>query len=412
MSGVTEVRSRGWLAAQGFDTNKNGQVEELQLSPEVRATVARGAESLSVSQLATALDADQVLIRNGRIESARGQATHVRGAESLRAIHDNAASTVSSARTYTWDAHIYHANPQTAEEAHQMKNEFKRATAEFKGAAFVLRTSLHSIERQANRGDDSVHRSVRTTAQSALRNDFWNKFDGWLNTEYGDDGRTSYERAKDRYYQARREYEGLETSVRQIRDMTGDIPDPAAKVTQLRRSVQTTSSTLQQVESAQRAFPTADVQAKLRQQAGQERSQITGRAAPFGGIGAAAGAVVGGAIGYFAGKSVKTAAIGAGIGVAVAGGGGALIGSSIDGGHRRKAADLEKRANEVGSFDVGASYRRLTNLAAQGESQAGAARTTLNIDTARELDGQLSSTTGQLNSINTEATRILESYRK
>lgn len=412
MSGVTDVRSAGLLAAQGVDTNKNGRVDELQMSAEVRATVARGAESLSVSQLASALDSDQVLIRNGRIETARGQETHVRGGESLRAIHDSTASSLSGARRYTWDAHIYHSSPETTEDVRQMTNEFQRATAEFKGAAFGLRTTLQAVERQAGRGDDSIHRAVRTTAQAALRNDFWNQFDGWLSRGLGGDDRSRYDQAKDRYYQARREYENLEGSVRQIRDMTADVPDPAAKVTQLRRSVQSASSTLQQVESAQRAFPLADVQAKLRSQAADERAQITGRAKPFGGIGAAAGAVVGGAIGYFAGKNVKTAAIGAGIGVAVAGGGGALIGSSIDGGHRRKAEDLDKRANEVATYDISAAYRQLSGLAAQGEAQIGAARTTLNIDSAREIAGQLSSTNGQVTTVTKDATRILESYRQ
>jgi hypothetical protein len=409
---MTEPLTRGTLAARGFDTNRNGRVEELQMSVNVRDRIAAGRSDLSVEQLASALDADQVIVKNGKVQISTGQSPVVIGRETLQSIHSQTSTALSHARSYTWDAHILYASPQSPEEYQAAKQEFRRATYQFKGAAMSLRSTLDSVRSQAGRENNSLANAVRSQADSALRHDFWNRFDGWYNDfNDGYDYSSGYDQAKSRYYEARREYENLESAVSSIKRTTADLPDPAGQLVRLNRSVSNAGSTLTELGHAQRTTTVAQVQEKLQRQAGGELAQVKGRAKPYGGYGAAIGAVTGGVIGGLAGKNAKTAAIGAGIGLVVAGGVGALIGKSVDDGHKKKAANLNSLAQDVAAYDRESDVRQLSDVAARGALVEADARQTLHLDQARDVAGQASGTAAQAEGIQSRAARILAAYR-
>jgi hypothetical protein len=409
---MTDPLTRGTLAAQGFDTNRNGRVEELQLSGNVRERIATGAADLSVEQLASALDRDQVIVKNGKVQISTGQAPVVIGRDALESIHSQTSTALSHARSYTWDAHILYANPQNPEEFQAAKSEYRRATYQFRGAAMSMRSTLEYVRSQAGRENNSLSNAVRSQAETALRYDFFNRFDSWYNGfDDGHDYSSSYDRAKSNYHEARREYENLESAVSSIKRTTSDLPDPAGQLVRLNRSVTQAGNTLSELGDAQQRMSVPQVQEKLHRQAGGELAKVTGRAKPFGGYGTVIGAVAGGIIGGLAGKSGKTAAIGAGIGAAVGGGGGALIGHSIDSGHKKKAANLSSLAQEVAAYDRNADVRQLTEVAARGTLIEGAARQTMHIDEARDVSGQAAATSSQADGIQSRAARILAAYR-
>jgi hypothetical protein len=408
---MTEPLTRGMLAAQGFDTNHNGRVEELQMSVNVRERFAAGGPDLSVAQLASGLDSDQVIVKSGKVQISTGQSPFVIGREALESIHTQTSSALGSARGFTWDAHILYSNPQNPEEYRAAKDEYRRATWQFRGAAMSLRSTLESVRSQASRENNSLSSAVRSQADTALRYDFWNRFDSWYNgfSEY--DAPSGYQRAKENYYEARREYDNLESAVSSINRTTADLPDPAGQLVRLNRSINGAASTLTELGNAQRTMSVAQVQDKLQQQAGGELAQVKGRAKPFGGYGAAIGAVAGGIIGGVAGKNGKTAALGAGIGLAVAGGVGALIGHSIDSGHKKKAANLSSLSQEVAAYDREADVRQLSDVAARGTLVEADARQTLHIDEARDVSAQAAGTSAQAENIQSRAARILSAYR-
>lgn len=408
---MTEPLSRGMLAARGFDTNHNGRVEELQMSVNVRDRIAGGSADLSVEQLASALDNDQVIVKQGKVQISTGQSPFVVGKEALQSINDQASTALRMARGYTWDAHILYANPQNPQEYQDAKQEFRRATWQFRDAAMGLRSTLSSVRSQASRENNSLANAVRSQADTALRYDFWNQFDGWYNAFSDGDYQSSYDTAKSNYYQARREYENLESAVSSIQRTTSDLPDPGAQLVRLNRGVNQASTTLSDLASAQRTTTVAQVQDKLQRQAGGELAQVKGRALPFGGYGALAGAVVGGVIGGVAGKNAKFAAIGAAAGAAVVGGISAGVGASIDGKHKRAAANLSSLSQEVASYDRGADERRLTDVAARGVLVEADARQTLHIDDARSVSGQVGSVASEAEAIQSRAARILAAYR-
>jgi uncharacterized protein YcfJ len=410
--GLMEPLSRGLLAARGFDTNHNGRVDELQMSGNVRERIAAGGADLSVEQLASALDNDQVIVKNGKVQISTGQSPVVIGRDALESIHDQTSTALSHARGYTWDAHILYASPQNPEEYQSAKNEYRRATYQFRGAAMALRSTLESVRSQAGRENNSLSNAVRSQADTALRYDFFNRFDGWYNAfNDGYDSQSGYDKAKSNYYEARREYENLESAVSSIQRTTSDLPDPAGQLVRLNRGVANAAGTLTDLGQAQRTMTVAQVQDKLQRQAGGELAQVKGRAKPYGGYGALIGAVAGGVIGGIAGKNGKTAAIGAGVGLAVAGGVGALIGHSIDSGHKKKAANLSSLSQEVASYDREADVRQLSDVAARGVLVEADARQTLQLDDARNVAGQAAATAGEAEGIQSRAARILGAYR-
>ena len=206
-------------------------------------------------------------------------------------------------------------------------------------------------------------------------------------------------------------YETLNTTMKSITEQTNDLPDIQAALKTTDNSIARAFSNITAIETS----PTGadQVSDKLNRLADETKAKATGRTGPFAGIGAAIGAVGGGAAGFFfGGKNVKSALIGVGAGTALAAGIGALIGHSIDQGYVGEAQALEKLAGDVKRYNPEGAKTQLLNSTQQTYGEILNARDKHDLDNARVVTNNLNKIQGTVAPIEQESQRILDAYKK
>jgi len=449
------------LIARGFDTNKNGQMDELKASDNIKAKIdADGDGQISTGELASAMRSDAVEIQNHEIYQSKGFNIYVRGLETLKGVNKLADNAAFYGTVYT--PTIY--NDDTKQTQY---DKLWRSNREFSSAINQMESSLHSIRDMTKGQPDAISQSVSITARNALNSSDWstvqnvfelylevglrdshsnafdskpststgnsahsnpfnsnttnnsqhtNPFDG--NTTHGTSGGnvtidnepdTSILEINNRNLQTA--YITLQTALRTIENQTNNLPDMQKTIKFVDNSLENSNSNINAIKN-QTTSP-SQAKEKLYVLSDEQTAQIKDRAKTFGGAGVGIGAVGGGVIGYFAGgNNAKAAIFGAGIGIGVAGGLGALIGHGIDKSHENKASELKTLGDDVQNYNVKADENQLEGEGVNTYNGLLNARDAHDIDNARVVDNQLKNVNGRVNQIENRTSRILDGYKK
>lgn len=205
-------------------------------------------------------------------------------------------------------------------------------------------------------------------------------------------------------------YSTLNSSLKAISEQTQDLPDIAAAAKATDATIARAFTNLSAIESDSQSA--SDVSQKLKTLSDAKRTEATGRAAPYAGIGAGVGAAAGAAIGFFAGgKNIKSALLGAGIGGAVSAGVGGLIGHSIDSKIIGKADELNVLADEVSRYQVKQEQEKVANENQNHYQTLFKARETHDVDGARVVTNEIRGVESRVRPIEQQSARILDAYR-
>jgi len=411
------------LLVRSMDKNNNGVMDELQASESIMAKVDTDRNGkIERQELVSALKNDSVEINQGRISESKGIRIHTFGLETLQNVH----ITAKNAKTYVW-------NMPSDLKGSAGYNEVLNSNREYASAIRSMRNSLESIQLSTSSYRDQTSTSINITSKNALSTEralnFQNLIIGLLDNEiYNtpsiyDDPFKKDDPAYDPYQGAintqkeinnnlRSSYIILNNALSSIKDQTEPdrLPDVKRAIKATDNSISNAFSNINQIKSDPRSA--SEVREKLYGIAKSEDGKVTGRATPYGSIGAGIGAVAGGAIGYFTTRNVKAGLIGAGVGTVVAGGVGALIGKSIDNKHKDAANGLRTLGDEVARYNPDAAISKLEDASQRTYQETLGAREKNDLDNARVYTNNINSIRVGVAPIEKESARILEAYRK
>lgn len=399
MTGSVNFSNHQWLV-KSYDTNQNGQMDELQVANNVAAKVDTDKNGqISQSELVSALKSDAVEIKNGQIQESQGMNIYTHGLETLKNVH----STAKNSWGHVWAPTVF-----DSDDLETRANKLQDSNRAYTSAIDRMESSLRSIRDMTKNAGDATSKALHIQAKTALNTTSWRSWANVIDLLVSEHTIGQMERANTNLQAS---YETLNSTLRAIAEQTKDLPDARQA---LKATDQSISNAFNNTLSIQNQVKTAsEVHTRLNQLADETQAQATGRTLPFAGGGAGIGAVVGGTAGYFlGGKNMKSALIGAGVGAALGGGGGALIGSSIDKGYQQEAKDLRSLADQVKSYNPEAAQSKLMNSTQATYQEALKAREHHDLDNARVSTNNFNNILGQVKPLENESARILSAYKK
>lgn len=406
------------LLARSLDTNKDGVMNELQMSNEVKSRIDTDNDGkVSQKELAGALRADAVEINRGQVVQSRGFNIHTEGLETLRNIN----SLARNSTTFAFQSSYGELKGQARVDAIKSNNR------EYSLAIRQMESSLRSIRDMTRYGNDSMSNNIQTVSRNALADanytrmiDFFNTVldnpnsnsiydDPFSNSPGGPSGEPDTSGLERQNQNLRYAYESLNSALRNIRDNTNNLPDVKQALRTADNSITNAFSNIVAIKSDSQT-PT-QVKQKLYVKADAEQAQVKGRALPFAGVGAGIGAVAGGAIGYFAGgKNTKAAMIGAGVGLGVGAGISALIGKSIDKKHENNASELKQLGDEIERYNPTEDENKLQSESSNLYNELLNARDKHDIDNAIGSTRNINTVGSRAADVEQRTARILKGY--
>ncbi|MFN8673198.1 MAG: hypothetical protein U0457_14100 [Candidatus Sericytochromatia bacterium] len=420
------------LLAQSYDKNKDGFVNELQISDNLKNKIDSNKDGkVSTTELASALKKDSVQIVNSQIIEGSPIKVDTGALNDLKNINTISTGFVYSVKdkdisdlkgTARLDAII----DNNRQYAHAIK-EMDRGL-----------TSIYNISRQNN---NSITRAVNSTSDNALKTtrnlEFMNlindlvdqkpnvsdisiKKDPFSNgsNNINDDPfnkNTPLELYIDttplenRREQLKTTYNLLKSAMGTINEQTTNLPDVKQSVKGVDNSISNAFSSINEIKSSKDS--PKEVKKKLYTLADMESGQVKGRAKNYGEVGAGIGLVAGGVTGYLLGKNAKSAAIGAGAGLAVIGAASALIGRSIDNKHKQASSELKVLGDNVEKYNVDSDEEALKGHTQNTYNKIIEASNNQTIDNAIVKTKELNDIKKQLSGVEQRTANIAKGYK-
>ncbi|GIW23370.1 MAG: hypothetical protein KatS3mg068_2377 [Candidatus Sericytochromatia bacterium] len=400
------------LLAKALDTNKDGFLNELQVSEDLKNRVDSNADGkISIKELASAMKSDMVEVNNGMIKESRGLNVNISGLETLKNINKLASNSID----YVFNTSYSHLEGAERERALIQSNR------EYALAISKMDNALRTIRDISSGNRDNISRSVNTIARNTLSDVRFNQMLDFVNTivlnnsgnsVYDDpfsNGGNNISALEARNQNLRLSYELLNSALRNIRDNTSNLPDIQNTSKAVDLSISNAFSNIKEIESSPQS--PQEVKEKLYKLSQEQMNQIKGRALPYAGWGAGVGAVAGGTIGYLTGKTAKSILIGTGMGTAIAGGIGALIGHSKDKSYEKKGNELKKLGDEVANYKTDNHKKVLENATLNTYNELLNARNKNDVDSAIPINNNLKNIYSTVKPIEEQTSRILKGYR-
>ena len=357
------VSNQQWLVTS-LDRNQNKTLEELEVAPELKARLdSNKNDQLESSEVAAALQADSIVIEQGKIVPRGGQQPFLEGRETLVNVHKSVNNTlrgvgvprVMDGLNLVGEL-FFEDNRSAAQRKADRDRYLSLSNVAYLAEVSKMRNGLRTVADMTANATDAQIRAIHQTAKKALDSSLtWGT--GVSVTSYliGVGGLESINNG------LQVTYSSLKSTLNSIEKQSAQIPDPAAKVAATDKQIAAAFSQVANLETL--SSQSASRLSSLAEQAQQMDAKVTGRTGPYALIGAGAGAVAGAAAGYFlGGNQLKTAAIGAGVGSALTAGAGALIGKGVDQRYRNKATDLRQQMQAIEQFDPAKSRSQLQSL--------------------------------------------------
>lgn len=406
------------LLARSLDTNKDGKMNELQISNDIKTKIDTDRDGqVSTKELAAGLRSDQIEINKGQVNYSRGFNVHTEGLETLKNVNKIAGNST----TYAFQSSYDHLKGQARVDAIKSNNR------EYSMAIRQMESSLRNVRDITRYSNDSISNNVQTISRNALNDvsytrmvDFFNTvldnpgsnsiYDDPFSNPGGPTGEPDTSGLERQNQNLRYAYQTLNSALRNVESATNKLPDVKQAIRTTDNSITNSLSNISAIRSDSQT-PT-QVKQKLYVKADAEQAQVKGRALPFAGTGAGIGAVAGAAIGYFAGgKNTKAAMIGAGIGLTVGGGVSALIGKSIDKGHENKASELKVLGDEIEKYNPDQDASRLESESSNLYNELLNIRGKHDIDNARVSTNNINGINTRTADVEQRTARILKGYK-
>jgi hypothetical protein len=392
------------LVAKSYDANSDNKIDSKEI-PNIGRFSDNNPESVSVADLASSLKSDRLSIKNGMLAPGEPININVKGLDNLKQINSVASE---------WTPYAYPVWDRSSLEGSDGLREVETSNYRFSNAIRGARTNLERIDHQSRGYNDSISSSVNSTAESAIRQDeqlgFSNLLIGTLgsggvldwafsdpyagrswgkvepkfiedkqsgqqvrNPNWHDPYESLIDNAMARNSNLHSSYMILNNALDNIKGSTSSdkLPDIKANIVATDNAISAAFSNVNAIESHNSHGDTPDkVKEKLGKLSADQAAQVGNRAVTWGLPGAGAGAVVGGAIGFFAGKNSplgagKSAAIGAAVGTIVVGGISALVGHSKDEGFKQNSSDLSILGEKVTTYNTKQASKDIQGAANQ-----------------------------------------------
>lgn len=403
--------------ARAFDTNKNGMVDELRAPEHIQAKIDTNQDgNISTKELASAMRADSVEVRNGEISYSRGLTVNTQGLETLKNV--NTIAQGASEWVFTSDYSQYQGEARA--------NAIIDNNMEYARAIRSMESSLRNIDSMTRGNGDSISRSVNLTARNALSDSGWLKFSSTVNTIFSNNGRPSsiYQDPFSNGAQGQVDTSGLESAnadlraayrilnsaISNVKSATSDLPDVRQTVKSVDLSITKAFSNINEIKASPKN--PVQVKEKLYELGKAQDAQVTGRAAPYAGVGAGVGAVAGGVAGYFAGKNAKAISIGVAAGAGAGAGLGALVGKMKDDSFKDKANALRQLGDDVERYNSSQDENTLDSSAHATYNQVIQVRERSDIDSAIGANSNLKGVDARVKDVENRTSRLADGYRK
>lgn len=404
------------LLTRSLDTNKDGIMNELQMTSDVKARIDTNKDGkITQKELADGLRSDSVEVSKGQVLHGKGFNIHTNGLETLKNIN----SIADRSSTYAFQSSYSHLQGQARVDAIKSNNR------EYSSAIRQMETSLRTIRDLTRYSNDSISTNIQSVSRNALNDVNYTRMVDLFNiildnpnsnsiyddpfSNAGPNGEIDTSKLERQNDNLRYAYQALNSALKNIETATDNLPDVKQTIKTADNSLSSAYSNLVNIRNNTQT--PQQVKQKLYVKADAEQAQVKGRALPFSGIGAGIGAVSGGAIGYFAGgKTAKSALIGAGIGMSVSAGIGALIGKGIDDKHKNNASELKQLGDEIASYNPDNDESKLESSSESIYNELLNIRGKHDIDNARVSDNNLKGINANVKDVETRTARILKGY--
>lgn len=166
MAGSVNFSNHQWLV-QSLDSNKNGQMDELQFDPRVVSRVDSNNDgSISNGEMTNALKSDTVEVRQGRVYEGRGFPIFVNGLETLKSVRSTASNGISN-------THVFTPNFYTDDTSRDRYYKLSESNRKYESAIDQMENSLRSIRDMTEGKTDATSRALNIQAKTTLNSVRW-----------------------------------------------------------------------------------------------------------------------------------------------------------------------------------------------------------------------------------------------
>lgn len=173
MTSSVNFSNHQWLV-NSFDTNKNGNMDELKASESIRQSIDTDKNgAISKQELVSALQQDKVEIRQGTIEQSRGFNIHVEGLETLKSVRVTANQGISN-------THVFTPTLYSDDTSRDRYHKLKESNNSYDSAISSMESSLRSIRDMTAGKTDATSRALNIQAKTTLNSTQWNTWSARL----------------------------------------------------------------------------------------------------------------------------------------------------------------------------------------------------------------------------------------
>jgi len=441
------------LIARSFDSNKNGILDELKASPEIKQRVdLDGDGNISTGELAQGLRVDAVEIQNGNLVEGKGLSVSVRDVEDLRQIRRIADNSIPSAIGFYLPA-IYNSDTP-----HEEITKLKTSNSAISSSINDMQASLEKIGNVASEQNNSVSKEISNIVKNTLNSRImmevrhpssneqgvdqhsnpFNRSNGNVNVVNninvevvvtGKKGHVGNSREfanndietekfigelKDRNDNLASAHKTLENAINSIRREASNLPDVQKTISFV--DVEMDKANLNLTIIRNKNLSPTDIRNKVYKLSNEEASKVKGRPLVYGGIGLGVGAAVGTVLGLLETKGnftkllatpqvlEKALGFAAFIGV-----GGLMMGDGIDSQHSIKASQLK----DIGDAITTNPNMEDAKLQKEGKffyEQVLEARSANDFDKANLINQRLKGVKNRVEEITTRTDAIVQGY--
>lgn len=385
-----------------LDTNKNGSLEELKVPDQIKSRLDANKDlKVNPKELAAAMKADIVQVKDGEITYSKGLRPNNFELEKLKKIND---ATKSASQWMFPTDYSDEVGQKKIDHLNKDNVKFEKSIKEMEGA-------LRDIDDMTSGKEDGITKSINSVAKTALEQSGNLKLDSFVNksASKNPDGSTDVNALNKANIDLRSSYTFLNSALETIKKSTDELPNLNKTATDVDKKITKAFSNISEIKNSPRSA--SEVKDHLYKVGEANDLHVTGRAKPYSGGGASIGAVAGGAAAFYLGKNLKAVSIGIAAGSALGAGFGALTGKLIDDKFKNKANELRKLANDISNYKPDADEKSLDDSATQVYKELVGVDDNRDLDTALKANNTMKSVKVNVAEIENKTSRLAEGYK-